>query len=454
MASWPTRLEQTLLGALPERWQKRLRAAHVGHKQVVRAAAWLTLFVLLAKGIAALKEVAVAYRFGTSAVLEGYLLTFNLGTLPVSLALSIMSAALVPRLVRQQQGSANGGREWQRQVTTWVWVGAVLAALVFWLTVPPLIQAGWLGLGAEGRQAAQAAVPTMAVVTAFGVVAAWHATQLMSRQRHANTLLEATPAASILVAVLLLPGAALDALLWGTGLGFALQLMLLAFIVRAARMPVAPGVPRQWPFDRSLTTRVGWLAAAQALMALGGLVDQVILAHLPPGTLAAFGYANRVMALVLTLSASVLGRALLPVLAGLDQEAARAVARRWAGWMFWLGLVGALLLALAADPVVRLIFERGAFSAQDRVATATLLRWLAMQLPLYLVGAVWVQWLLTQARAGPVLWWAAVAGVLGKLVVSLGLIHGLGWGGEAVCAGLAAATLFVYWVLRRYLKKA
>ena len=104
--------------------------------------------------------------------------------------------------------------------------------------------------------------------------------------------------------------------------------------------------------------------------------------------------------------------------------------------MFWLGLVGALLLALAADPVVRLIFERGAFSAQDRVATATLLRWLAMQLPLYLAGTVWVQWLLTQTRAGPVLWWAAVAGVLGKLVVSLGLIHGLGWGGEAVCAGL------------------
>lgn len=80
MSSWPRRLEQTFLGWLPDPWRSRLRHTHAGHKAAVRGMVWLSVFVLAAKGVAAFKEMAVAYRFGTAEALEGYLLAFNLAS--------------------------------------------------------------------------------------------------------------------------------------------------------------------------------------------------------------------------------------------------------------------------------------------------------------------------------------------------------------------------------------
>lgn len=440
MAIITRRVEDWLLTRLPQSWQSRLRAAHAGHKATVRAMFWLPIFVLAAKGIAAAKEVAVAYRFGTAEVLEGYLLAFNLASWPIGLLYSLMHFVLVPALVRQQR-APDGGRAWQRQVTAWVWLAALAAAGLVAVLLPALIRNGLLGLTSAGRQAALTAIPVLAGVTALGVVASWHACQLMSRQRHANTFLEAMPAVGILLAVLLIPSAIVDSLLWGTLAGFLAQWVLLMGIVRANRMPVLPAVTAPWPIDGTLGENARWLLAAQLMMGVGGIIDQILLAHLPAGALAIFGYANRVMALVLTLTATVTGRALLPVLAGLNAADAYAVARRWAGWLFAVGVAGAGCIAASAPLVTAFLFERGAFTPDDTAQTARLLMGMAWQLPFYLVGTVWLQWLLTRPHHGPVLWRAAACSVAAKLVVMLGLMGLAGWQAGAVVAGLVAATV-------------
>lgn len=435
------RFERTVVAVLPARWRQRLQAAHAANKAVVRAGAWLIVFVVMAKAVAALKEVAVAYRYGTSPVLEGYLLAFNLATWPVSLALGVMSAVLVPVLVRMQQTSPDGGGQWQRQIAAWVWGIALLVGGLVAVSLPPLIRSGWLGLDAAGREAAIATSPFMAVVSAFGIVAGWHACQLMSRQRHANTLLEGAPAAAILVAVLLVPAGGVEVLSWGTVWGFALQMGLLALMVTLAGMPVVPSLNATQRLDRTLLERSGVLLASQTILGLGGVIDQIVLAHLPSGELARYGYANRVMALVLTLSATVVGRALLPVLAGLDAEQSRLIARRWAWLFFWAGVAGAALLAAMAPFVIELLFQRGAFTPEDSAATARILAWMALQLPMYLVEMVWAQWILTQPRLIRALWWSSVGGLLAKWVVMVALIAGYDWGSEAVALGLAVAKM-------------
>ncbi|WP_424895241.1 lipid II flippase MurJ [Tepidimonas sp. HKU79] len=433
-------LEQTVLGWLPNSWQVRLRRAHAGHKNVVRGMVWLTLFVMAAKGVAAIKEVAVAYRFGTGETLEGYLLAFNLATWPVSLLFSVMHFVLVPALVRQQ-AAPDGGHAWQRQVTTWVWMAALAVAGLVATLLPLLIRSGWLGLAPLAREAALAAVPWLAPVAVLGVLASWHACQLMSRQRHANTFLEAMPALGILAAVLLMPFATVNVLLWGTAAGFLFQWLLLIAIVRASSLPVMPALGFARPLDPTLGRSAAWLLAAQLLMSMGAVIDQIILAHLPAGALATFGYANRVMALVLTLTATVTGRALLPVLAGLRPEESYAIARRWATWLFGLGLLGAVLIVVSAPFVIEILFERGAFTADDTAQTANLLMGMALQLPFYLAGTVWVQWALTSPGQARTLWWAAVCSVVAKLTVTLSLITFAGWQAQAVVAGLVAATL-------------
>lgn len=429
------RFERAILGVLPQRLQVRLRSAHQAQKSVLRSVVWLAILVAIAKSVAAIKEVAVAYRFGTTAELEGYLLIFTLVTWPVSLALSVLQAVFVPRLVRWHNANSDQSHVGQREIAAWVWmIGIVAGILMYWL-LPSVIRSGALGLAPEAREAAVYAVPWMVWVVPAGVVGGWHACQLMSRQRHANTLLEGVPAAAIAVAVLWMPTAKMEALLWGTGLGFAAQLLLLMLFVHAADMPVRPALQLSRSADHPLLSNATILLGAQVLMGLGGVIDQIILAHMPAGSLAAFGYANRVMALVLTLSATVAGRALLPVLSGLDAQRAYAVARRWAWLLFRVGGVAAVLLAFMAEPIVSLLFERGAFTQQDTDATSVILLWLVMSLPLYVAAIVWYQYMVAAQKTG---WWyiqITLWGLVLKWTAVAGLFYLLQWTGVAVAVG-------------------
>ena len=442
-------LEARLLAWLPPRLAARLRRADAANKAAVRGMFWVAVFVSGAKGIAALKEVAVAWRYGTAEVLDGYLLVFHLLDWPISLLFSAMVYVLVPELVRRSAGDATDSAQWQRQITTWVWGAAIALTLLLALMLPAVIARGWLGLTEPAREAAMQALPVLALMVGLGIVAAWHACQLMSRQRHVNTFLEGMPALGILVAVLLVPQNGVQPLVWGTVVGFALQALLMAWAARWSGFPIAPSAQLGRPLHGALGVNMGWLLAATFIWGLAGVVDQIILAHLSAGSLAAFGYANRVIALVLTLSATVLGRALLPVFCGvLEDERRYQLARAWARRAFWGGAAAAVLLAVCADWIVAVLFERGAFGPDEGEHVAMLLRWMCLQLPLYAMVTVWGHWMLTHPGHGRTLFGTALAGTAAKVTVTLAALAWTPLQAEAVCLGLTAATLASWLVLK------
>ena len=138
--------ERLLFNTLPAPLQAGLRGAHAANKAIVRSAFWLVLFVLAAKLVAVGKEMAIAYRYSTSATVEGYLFVFNLLSWPVSLLFSVMSAVFIPRLVALQRDEPDAAVPWQRQVTTWVWLLALALGAGAAAGLPPLLATGWLGL--------------------------------------------------------------------------------------------------------------------------------------------------------------------------------------------------------------------------------------------------------------------------------------------------------------------
>ena len=357
--------------------------------------AWVALFLLAAKIIAALKEMLVAYRYGTSALVDGYLFTFNLASWPVSVFYSVASFIFIPVLVRLRTQSPEGSRQLQAEMLGISLLLSFALAFLAWLLLPGIINSPWLGLGAQAREAALASVPWCVGMIVLGMMAALYSTWLMSEQRHANTFLEGLPALGIGVFLLFWPWDAtnptLEPMLWGMLAGFIGQLGLL-MVVHAD--VVRPAVKPRSPHWQEIYRSFGVMLAAQVVTTSTVLVDQFLLARLPEGSIATFGYAQRVMALVLGLSATVIGRSMLPVLSAVKNEReAWILARRWAIRLFWLGLLGAGALAIFANVIVDLLFRRGAFDAEASLAVANTLMALGMQLPFYLVGIVLVQWL-------------------------------------------------------------
>lgn len=448
-------LERRLINLLPVSLQKRLAAADSNNRAIMRSMIWLSVFVFGAKIVAAFKEVVIAWGYGTSEILDGYLLIFNLASWPISIFGVVSGFILVPQLVRlRQQASANEFRRWQRQITTWVWLIAILITFLSALALEYTLETGWLGLSPTGQSAAKETLPWMALMVGFGIISSWHACQLMSAQRHTNTFFEAMPSLALLIAVLLWPASNTHPLLWGTIVGFAAQFLLIALAVKAAGMPVGLSKPLEHVLTKSMRSAAYWLLAAQVLLGFAGVIDQIILAHLSPGSLAAFSYANRVMAMVLSLTALVLNRALLPILSGISNvDEAYKIASNWARRVIWAGIIAAILIILLAHLGIELLFERGAFTKQDTHEVAILLILMSVQLPLFLGVSVWVQWLLTRPGHGQAMWWAAIASIIFKFSVIACLIILLDWGAAAVALGLTASSIGYFWIIQRFIKR-
>src|SRR5690606_29558839 len=155
----------------------------------------------------------------------------------------------------------------------------------------------------------------------------------------------------------------------------------------------------QWP---DLVKAAGVMLVGQIAMSFVGPIDQYTAANLGDNANATLGYAARLLSLVLGIGAASVGRAALPVLADVqsrgDAAHARAVALKWSVWMLGAGAAAAALGWLLAPWGVALLFERGAFSAQDTQAVAHVLRWGLLQLPFYFGVLILVQLLASQNR--------------------------------------------------------
>lgn len=99
------------------------------------------------------------------------------------------------------------------------------------------------------------------------------------------------------------------------------------------------------------------------------------------GVLSSFNYAVRLMELPQGVFGVSLATYLLPTLSGLAAEKKypefRATVGQGLGYILFINLLASALLLVLAAPMIRLLFERGAFDSYDTTRTAVALVWLA-----------------------------------------------------------------------------
>lgn len=267
------KLEQAILQRLPPMIRNRLIQASRQHKQILRGIAWVTLFVLAAKIVAILKEILVAQKYGTSAVLDGYLLAFSLASLPILLFYGVAGLVAIPVLVQWRKADPVACAGFERQMHAAAWMLSLGTAILTFWTLPTAIRL--LGLPLAIQQPALASAPWMVIAAPLGIVAAWYSVQLISLQRHANSFLDSMP--SIGIAILLLwPGWRSDTLvplLWGSVAGFGVQAIMAGILSRRAGASVGLALPRLTPQWRMIGRGFGIALAAQIVMMFTSIVE-------------------------------------------------------------------------------------------------------------------------------------------------------------------------------------
>lgn len=413
----------------------------------------MVLFVLIGSFARAAKEMAIAYRYGVSAEVDAYLFVFNLVSWPIGVWFSVLTVVLVPLVARIRQGEPVGLPHFRSELFGLTLLLGAALTLLGWLGLPLLLRSSWVGLPDTSVIIAVDMVPELSLLAPLGVIISLFSAWMLAASRHANTLLESVPAIAILLALLAFPGGGVEPLIWGTLAGFAFHLTSLAVPLSRQGEIEAPRFTRQSPQWTPFWQGFGIMLAGQVLMSFTSIVDQFFAAHLGAGAIATLSYANRILALILGLGALAIGRATLPVF---SQAQARGngqvhnVATHWARLLFVLGVAAMILGWWLAPWAVKLLFERGAFTAQNTAVVTDVLRYGLVQLPFYFAALVLVSYASSQRRY-MLLFWSGVIGIVFKMIGNAVLVSLFDIKGIALAWAVVYAmnALFFWLVLRR-----
>lgn len=233
------------------------------------------------------------------------------------------------------------------------------------------------------------------------------------------------------------------ALAWGVCAAGVVQFIWLYVVLVRQGVVLRLPIPRITDDVRTLYRRALPVALGAGVYQINLVADKIIASFLPNGSIAYLFLADRVNQLPLGVVGVAVGTALLPMLSrhvrGGDEAAAQHSQNRALEFTLLLTVPAAAALFVIAEPVITVLFERGAFSHDDALATAKALGVYALGLPAYvLVKALAPGFFAREDTKTPVV--IAVVAMVVNVTLSLILM------GPFLHVGIAMATVISAWI--------
>lgn len=402
----------------------KIRHAHPEHYTIASGMLWGTLFVFIGKFAGAAKEMAIAYRYGVSEMVDGYVFVSNLLIWPVGVWFSALTSVLVPLMVNIRQNASLELPRFRSELLGFTLLLSLGTMFLAWPAMAILLQSSWTGLPAATEILAGDMSPVLILMTPLGLLIGLLSALMLCAGRHANTLLESLPALVLLIAVLIFSGNRQQPLVWGTVAGYVFHLACLALLLARRFEIELPRFGRHSPHWPAFWQGFGIMVAGQALMSFAGIIDQFFAARLETGAIATLGYANRVLSLILGLGATAVSRATLPVfckIQAVDDKQLHKFALRWSSLLFLIGVAAMSAAYWLAPWGIKILFERGEFTAHSSAIVTSVFRYGLGQIPFYFASLVLVSYASSQRRYR-LLFWSGVIGIVVKIIANSILI--------------------------------
>lgn len=341
------------------------------------------------------RDAMLAALLGTGAVADAFLVAFQgVNVIRRLLTEGALNASLVPAWLRvRETGGTAAAAAFAGSVLGTVSAALVAAAALIGLLMPLVISALAPGFAATATlQLAVDDARLMLPYLAFAGPVTVMMALLNAQGRFALTAFSPLLFNIALIAVM----AAL--LVWRQDAGFAalavaatvglaglLQLLILVSHGGGIATPLRISFDSQMRgfLGKAVPGMIG--GAGPQLLILGGAV----IASSSPSAVSWLYFANRLIELPLGLVGGAIGAVLVPELTrGVRANDSGAVAHaesRGLELSVGLALPATLGLIALSEPIVRLLFQHGAFSAADTAATAQAMMWLALGLPAHVL---------------------------------------------------------------------
>jgi putative peptidoglycan lipid II flippase len=398
---------------------------------------------ILVKLLALVKELAVAYQFGTKDELDAFLIALTIPSFVLNIIAGSFNSALIPTYikVREQEG-AQAAQKLFAGATVWS-MGLLLITTALMLGSMPI----YMPMLTNGFSPDKLAltyqllwtISPMLLLTGIGSI--WGAV-LNAGEKFA--LVALTPMITPVITMAFLFGIqswGVQNLVAGMVGGQLLEMGIIGFVLRRQGFSLRP---RWYGFNSQLREVAGQYTPAivgSFLMCSTGLVDRSMAAMLPSGSVASLEYGSRMVTLPIIIASTALSTAVMPyfskMVASDDWSSIRHSLKRYLILIFVASVPLTGVIVIFSEPIVRVMLQRGSFTAADTQIVAQIQSSFALQIPFY-IGCMLVVRLISAMRKNQIL----IVGSAFNLAINIGLNYlFMRWMGVA---GIALSTSFVY----------
>lgn len=364
------------------------------NRKIAKASAVLIAASSLGYVFSLVKEIMVANYFGITKAMDAFYAAVTFPALINNVLLTTFGAVFIPLFVRYRLKDRAGADRIAAVTFNYLVLFLAFAALILALSAPWIIGYGFHGLSGDAAGTAVHILRILAVTVvlsgAIGVM-----TGILNAEGHfsapAFSNMAITAGTILFIAVFVNRWGVL-VLPYGLLAGLAVQLLILTGVLRKRGYRPSPSFSAGHPAVGemlSLSFVYFWaIIAAQVNL----LVDRVMASYLAPGSIAALGYAEKLIQVPMIVFTSSLATAVYPFfsrqaaeerIGELKDSLSKSI--RVSGLIFMP--LTAMLIVLAG-PIVRLIFQRGAFGGDATALTSSLLVCYSLQLFFYTVSVI------------------------------------------------------------------
>jgi putative peptidoglycan lipid II flippase len=403
------------------------------------------------KAVAMMKESVVAHQFGVSDYLDAFLIAYVLPSFAISVISGSFNSALIPTYIQVRE--RDGSQAAQRLLSsTTLWSLTLLAVVTVMLGLSSSLFLSWLG---AGFQPAKLELTRSLFLLLLPILPLAGIASICAAILNANQQFALAATVPIITPVSVIVGAYAFGSVWGThaiagAILFAacLESALLIFGLRRLGISIIPRWHGMNPAIKAVLKQYAPMIAAGFIINGAVLVDQSMAARLGPGSVSVLNYGNRIATVVLGIGTMALTTAVLPqfsrMVAQKDWQGLRHTLKTYTRLILLITIPVAIILIALSRPLISLMFERGAFSASDVTAVASVQRLYLLQLPFYALSILFVR-LISAMKANHILLWGTVITFVLNITLDYVLMKWLG------VPGIALATSLVYMVTLAYL---
>jgi putative peptidoglycan lipid II flippase len=434
------------VNTLSRLWQRLTKGTT--NRRIMRAALVIAALSVGIKVFSLAKELFVASRFGVSGKMDAFNIALLVPAFGINVIANSFSTALIPTYihVREHEGPEAAQRLFSA-IIGWSLVLLTVCAALLVAAAPLYLPVMASNFPAEKLALTLRLLVLMSPLMVLAGVANICGAVLNAGEKFA--LVAVAPLATpLLTIVCLLAGGAwgIYALAGGVVAGALVEMCVLSVALRRTGVSLRP---RWHGFEGHLRQVAGQFSprvAGNVLRSLTGVADNAFAASLPQGSVAALNYGKRIIGTLLNMGNTALGAAIVPYFSKMaahrDWAGVRRTLQRYLALIFAATLPLAAVFYFASELLVRLLYQRGSFTAQHTALVAQVQAFYALHIP-FAVANAFLSRFLTTMLATRVTMWIAAAALVFNVTLDIILIRKIGVAGIALSTSISALMIFV-----------